>query len=112
MDESSFADHINGLCQKVYEDAKAKGFFHHEVRFEDTKPILALLMLIVTEVAEGAEEVRRPEGTQEAFAEELADIVIRVFSMSGAMGIRLGDVIEAKIEKNRQRAARHGGKKA
>jgi len=108
--------------------------------------VLAKLMLVVTEIAEAAEEVRlsnfkpretsfeifgAPDGrlTREKFREdqgrypdedikplgfpsELADAVIRIFDLCGAMGIDLEQAIREKHAHNETRAQRHGGKRA
>ena len=44
--------------------------------------------------------------------EELADIVIRVFDTSEALGINIEQAIAAKHEYNMSRPMRHGGKLA
>jgi NTP pyrophosphatase (non-canonical NTP hydrolase) len=43
--------------------------------------------------------------------EELADVLIRVFGFAGARGLNLGAALKAKMEFNRTRPHRHGGKK-
>jgi NTP pyrophosphatase (non-canonical NTP hydrolase) len=45
-----------------------------------------------------------------SFAEELADIAIRLLDLASGLGIDLGAEIVTKLEKNRKRAHRHGGK--
>jgi NTP pyrophosphatase (non-canonical NTP hydrolase) len=72
---------------------------------------LAKLALIGTEVAEAAEEIRKGSERVEV-GEELADIVIRVFDLAGAKGIPLFHYVLAKMEKNKGRGRRHGGKLA
>lgn len=74
------------------------------------------LALVGTEVAEAIEVLRKGGGPSEhiegcaAFEEELADIVIRVMDIAEDRSIDLGDVIQRKLEYNRQRGYRHGGK--
>jgi NTP pyrophosphatase (non-canonical NTP hydrolase) len=95
----------------------------------------AKLDLIVTEVAEAVEELRHghqmdetyyptkgdpdsPFEKGEAFGpfkpegipSELADVVIRVWSLIGEVGIDLGPIIVEKLNYNATRAERHGGK--
>lgn len=48
----------------------------------------------------------KPEGVPS----ELADIVIRVWSLCGEAGIDLGPIIEEKLAYNATRAHKHGGK--
>ena len=46
------------------------------------------------------------------FPSELADIIIRVLDLAGALGIDLDSVITTKVEYNKTRTFRHGGKQA
>lgn len=71
--------------------------------------MLAVLMLITTEVAEAAEAVRNND--IENFKEELADIAMRLISLPCGMGIDLGEAITKKMEYNRTRPYKHGGKR-
>lgn len=79
------------------------------------------LMLIVSEVAEACEDLRDGSSLSEVrvrfgdkkpvgFAVELADVVIRVMDLAGALGIDLQRAIELKTEYNAKRPFRHGGK--
>jgi NTP pyrophosphatase (non-canonical NTP hydrolase) len=74
-------------------------------------------MLMITEVAEAMEAVQKADIAN--LGEELADVVIRV--MDFAFGwtlahpdkpIDLQAEVMAKLERNRQRGYRHGGKRA
>lgn len=93
---------INDLCQEAYAIAKSKGW-HDEPRETGT-----LLALIHSEVSEALEADRR--GDKENFAEELADTCIRVFDLCGSMGIDLEKAIMQKMERNKGRSYKHGGK--
>ena len=102
---------IRSLCTEAHTTAREKGFHDDspETPFDDPRYLLSLLMLIGTEVAEAAEEVRK--GTPEGFADELADICIRVFDVAGLCVIDLEQAITAKMAANRDRPHRHGGKR-
>ncbi|EWG08872.1 MazG nucleotide pyrophosphohydrolase domain-containing protein [Cytobacillus firmus] len=93
---------INTLCKNAYETAKSKGW-HDESRETGT-----LLALIHSEVSEALEADRR--GDHENFAEELADILIRVFDLCGAKDIDLEKAVISKMERNKGRSYKHGGK--
>ena len=105
---------INDIASKIYENAKAKGFHEYAPIFgkgeRDTRHILSWLMLITTEVAEAAEAVRINDKIN--FAEELADIVIRVFDCAEATGVNIEQEIVNKVDKNLARKYKHGGKLA
>lgn len=66
------------------------------------------IALIHSEVSEALEALRKGDGNN--FAEEMADIIIRVTSVSAGLGIDLDAEVEKKMEINRGRGFRHGGK--
>lgn len=67
------------------------------------------LALVHSEVSEALEEVRK--GTLKAFAEELADVLIRTLDIAYGLRITIDRVVEAKMQKNRTRGFKHGGKR-
>lgn len=71
--------------------------------------IPAILALIHTEVSEATEAFRADDKAN--FAEECADILIRVLDLTTGLGIDIETVINAKLEKNKQRGFKHGGKR-
>jgi NTP pyrophosphatase (non-canonical NTP hydrolase) len=77
--------------------------------WEDAYKVPALLALITSEVSEALEGFRRDD--QENFIEEMADVVIRVLDCTTGLGMDIQAAITAKLEKNRKRGYRHGGKK-
>lgn len=71
------------------------------------------IALMHSELSEALEELRSPEGIDWGLvAEELADTVIRIMDYCGGRGLDLEDAIAKKIEINRKRPYRHGGKRA
>jgi NTP pyrophosphatase (non-canonical NTP hydrolase) len=74
------------------------------------KPILILSWLakIDSEVGEAVEAVRNDDMNN--LAEELADIVIRVFDTATCLDICMETAIKKKMEINRNRPAKHGKK--
>ena len=69
----------------------------------------AVLALIHSEVSEALEDFRN--NRREHFDEEIADVVIRCLDLAGGLGIDLDAAVAAKLEKNRARAFKHGGKR-
>jgi hypothetical protein len=74
---------INELCWRVHQTARQKGFWN-DITGQPIE-LLGKAMLIVTEVAELAEEFRKEEINKKACAEELADTVIRVMDLAEAL---------------------------
>ena len=70
--------------------------------------IAGVLALIHSEVSEALEALRHYD--KENFAEEMADIMIRLLDSSYGLGIDLTHEVRKKMEQNRQREYRHGGK--
>ena len=71
--------------------------------------IPAILALIHSEVSEALEAFRK--GDKENFAEELADILIRTLDCAGGVDMDIDGVVASKLDANRKRAWRHGGKR-
>lgn len=86
----------------------------------DVDGVAAKLMLIVSELSEALEEMRvdpqrirevhyavkKPEG----FGVELADAVIRIMDLCGALDIDIESLISIKHAYNETRSRRHGNK--
>lgn len=68
--------------------------------------IPAFLALIHSEVSEALEAFR--VGDRDHFAEELADVLIRVVHCAHGLGINLGPEVIDKVARNRTRGHRHG----
>ena len=92
----------------------------HENSSSPPRDRLVNHMLIVSEIAEATESVRKgedsvwfgPGGKPEGEAIELADAVIRVMDYCQDVGIDLEEAIRLKNEYNKTRPYRHGNKAA
>ncbi len=101
---------MNELGKKVVEINTANGWnVTTPADWNDPYKIPAVLMLVVTEVAEATEGFRHND--HDNFAEECADIVIRMLDLTTGLGIDLEAAILAKLVKNKQRGFKHGGKR-
>jgi NTP pyrophosphatase (non-canonical NTP hydrolase) len=69
----------------------------------------AILALIHSEVSEALEAFRKDD--QGNFCEEMADVLIRVLDCVAAFDLDFDWQVQRKMEKNRQRGYRHGGKR-
>lgn len=105
---------ISQMCRDAHENAQNKGFFEG---CDLTNPdvVNGKLMLIVSELGEACEAVRKgnPKCNKPGlefmgnFEEEMADVVIRVGDLMQAMGYNLEDAIEAKMKYNLSRPYKH-----
>jgi NTP pyrophosphatase (non-canonical NTP hydrolase) len=103
------------IVDKIY-DEYLKNDYHY--MWESTKPypigIIAELGLIITEVAECMEVIRkygesyRTIRARIEIQEELADIIIRTMNLASRLNIRLENRILEKNKKNLERGTRHG----
>ena len=96
---------LRWLQREVWEIAEDSGF-HEGTGEGDDRSRAKILALIHSEVSEALEADR--EGDDDLYAEELADIVIRVLDHAETEGIDLTAEIIAKNEQNRQREYKHG----
>ncbi len=94
-------------CREIAED---HGFVT-DIREDGT-----LIALMHSELSEALEYLRRGNPRDDKIPKysgaeaEFADLVIRVLNMCESRGYRLGEAILAKMQYNRTREYRHGGK--
>lgn len=113
---------VDRLTLVCHEAAKKSGWWTNLKTGEDTTPVAhdvpykelqfsvpEKLMLIVTEVAEGMEGFRKnlqddklPQ--YKMLDVELADALIRIHDLAGALKIPLGEIVAAKMAFNAERA--------
>ena len=108
--------HLRHLVDEAYDNATEHGFTKV---FEDlmaTAPVeqrqamrrtilLAKLALISSEVGEAVRALQHND--EPGFAEEVADVVIRVLDLCGYAHISLGDEVIQKMKVNRKRPYLH-----
>lgn len=109
---------MNRLLERTAEGIHAANVargFYSDRDPERANDCLAVLMLITTEVAELAEEVRKREIPLSekipgftAEEDEAADVLIRLLDYCAWRKLRLGDAMEAKLAYNATRAYKHG----
>ena len=110
---------LTDLQQEAHAIAKDHGWWDEPRSFGD------LIALVHSELSEALEAYRETGSATAGIYEvdedgeitkpggvpyELADVVIRVADMAAHYGINLDAAIEAKMEYNRSRPYRHGGK--
>lgn len=99
----SYTTNLDTLQSRAWQIAEVNGW--HELDRSKAE----ILALIHSEVSEALEAER--EGNHSLYAEELADIVIRILDHCETEDIDLAFEINRKNEINAERDYRHGGKK-
>lgn len=107
---------IRELQKEAHATSKEKGFY-------DPPPsVLERIALMHSELSEAAEEYRKGNSVKlvwwidgkkpEGFPIELADCIIRICDAAEYFGIDLERAIKVKMEYNKTRSYKHGGKLA
>lgn len=106
----SLLEEANELAKEVQKINKANGWdMTVPCDWELTYKIPAILALIHSEVSEALEAFRKND--RKNFDEELADILIRVLDCAAGLDIDLDKAIREKLDYNKTRGYRHGGKR-
>jgi NTP pyrophosphatase (non-canonical NTP hydrolase) len=101
---------LDALAAILHETAREKGFWDGEYSHDKVGNKLALVHSEVTEVLEA---IRKSKGS-EHIVEEMADVIIRLLDVYAAMRNEeqilhsLDDILEAKVNKNKERPRLHG----
>jgi NTP pyrophosphatase (non-canonical NTP hydrolase) len=101
---------LDALAAMLHETAKEKGFWDGEYSHDKVGNKLALVHSEVTEVLEA---IRKSKGS-EYIVEEMADVIIRLLDVYAAMRNEeqilhsLDEILEAKVNKNKERPRLHG----
>ncbi len=101
---------LDALAAMLHETAREKGFWDGEYSYDKVGNKLALVHSEVTEVLEA---IRKSQGSEKV-VEEMADVIIRLLDVYAAMRNEeqilhsLDEVLEAKINKNKERPRLHG----
>ena len=101
---------LDALAAVLHETAKEKGFWEPPYSYDKIGNKLALVHSEVTEVLEA---IRKNKGSEE-IVEEIADVLIRTLDIYAALRNKdevhhsLDEVLEAKINKNKERPRLHG----
>lgn len=111
---------VSDLQAECYRTSKEKGW-HEEDESPLTVPrMLAWMALLHSEVSEATEDIRkglfvttvREDGKPEGLGSELADVIIRAMDTATALGFDMEAELRLKLDFNKTRPHRHGGKLA
>jgi NTP pyrophosphatase (non-canonical NTP hydrolase) len=101
---------LDALAAILHETAIEKGFWDETISYDKVGNKLALVHSEVTEVLEA---IRKNKGSEEV-VEEMADVIIRLLDIyaamrnSGDLMHSLDEVLEKKININKERPVLHG----
>ncbi len=107
----AFAIEFNAVAQEVNNIAVDKGWW------EGDRNEGELIALMHSELSEALEAIRKGNPPDDKIPEftgveaELADVIIRIMDLAAAKGYRVGEAVVAKINYNKNRPYKHGGKK-
>ena len=104
------AAHLATLAEEIRTINKANGWnVSQPGDWEQPYKVPAIIALIHSEASEALEAFRANDRAN--FGEELADILIRVLDCAPGLGVDIDAEVRNKLEKNKTRGYRHGGKK-
>jgi NTP pyrophosphatase (non-canonical NTP hydrolase) len=87
--------------EEAFRNAVDKGFWRASENLGEK------IALMHSELSEALEELRKPEPSRKALAEEMADLVIRVMDFCGHEDLDLVGAVLAKMEINQDRPYLH-----
>jgi NTP pyrophosphatase (non-canonical NTP hydrolase) len=101
---------LNEIGKEIGEINRANGWEAPTPQsWADPYRIPAALALITSETSEALEGWRHDD--HKNFAEELADVLIRVLDLADGLKIDLDRAVAEKLEANKRRGWKHGGKR-
>lgn len=124
--QTNLKETLNNLSKEIYQANKVKGFWQDRedlpqlgsLTGEESETLgkafnAQMLALIHSEISEALEADRKdlmddklPH--RKGLEVELADAMIRIFDMSGGLGMDLGGALVEKLEYNTNREYKHG----
>lgn len=125
MNTPQFIEQFRAAQADCHATANAKGWWQDREQLESicgntaaTQIDIACLALAMGELSEGIEWIRAGNPPDDKIPQfsgaeaEMADCVIRLMDLAERRGWRLAEAIAAKMEMNKGRSFRHGGKLA
>jgi NTP pyrophosphatase (non-canonical NTP hydrolase) len=108
--DEKFVKAFNDLAAEIHSTAREKGWWDNE---RNVGEVIALMHSELSEALEAARKGNPPDDKVPEFGgieTELADTIVRIMDAAHGFGWKVAEALAAKIEYNKTRARKHGGK--
>jgi NTP pyrophosphatase (non-canonical NTP hydrolase) len=114
-EKSDYSRIVNLIAEDVHDNAIKKGWWEKERNFGEMISLchseLSELLEAIREGNKESKKISTPEVKISCAEEEIADTIIRLLDMARGCGLNIGKALVLKMEYNKKRPYKHGGKR-